>query len=485
MSDDSTAFAVNGVAARRIEDFLREVEALFRAPTSHQGLVALSEGLSLQFNQSLVEKSQCMLPSYQHQLPTGSERGRYLALDVGGSTFRVALIELGEDETNVLRKSSTKINGAVKSLQGMKFFDWMAERIEETLSGVQDGHDMGSAPLPMGMAWSFPIEQTSLRSGLVQIMGKNFMAAEGLLGQDLGDIIQDACTRKNLNVSLQAIVNDSSACLLASAFTSHHLPTRLSLILGTGVNAAVPLPVACFSPQKFGDRPASWHSKAKHVIVNTELSMFGAGILPITRWDSQLLQKHPRPDFQPMEHLVAGGYLGEIVRLVLVEAIQTTGLLGGAVPAAMSEPYSLDTEVISKLEADSSSSLTSSITLFNTTFPTSHPYTTQDLQHIRTISSHVIHRATAIIACGLHSLWVLQTGTASLSPSPVQQHQKTLVAYNGSVMEHYPGFKEMAQKHIDMLVGAETLLELVPADDSSLLGAAVAVACLGGADATQ
>ena len=45
----------------------------------------------------------------------------------------------------------------------------------------------------------------------MQGMGKGFLASHGLLGKDLGDLIQQACTRRNLNVQLNAIVNDSSA----------------------------------------------------------------------------------------------------------------------------------------------------------------------------------------------------------------------------------------------------------------------------------
>ncbi|RDW66335.1 phosphotransferase-2 [Coleophoma cylindrospora] len=459
---------------REVADFVEEVARLFRDPTSRQNLVALSDGLKTQFEESLVDNAQCMLPSYQHQLPTGDECGTYLALDVGGSTFRVALIELAGrgSESKVVRRSTIKIDATIKNLQGAAFFDWMAERIEDTISGQSEGHELNSAPLPMGLAWSFPIEQTSLRSGLVLGMGKNFMAAHGLIGQDLGDLIQNACSRKNLNVSLQAIVNDSSACLLASAFTSHTPPTRLSLILGTGCNAAVHLPVSSFSPQKFGIRPSSWHSAATHVIVNTELSMFGGHLLPFTRWDRQLLVKHPRPDFQPLEYFVGGGYLGEIVRLVLIEAIETTGIFGGIVPAGLEEPYSLDTEIVSRIEADTTANLTPSLTLFTNLYPTSYVYTHLDLSTLRHLASHVIHRATAMIATGLYTLYLLRASTSSSIPAKMQ------IAYNGSVMEQYPGFQELAQHHLELLVGSKGVLTLVPADDSSLLGAAVAVACL-------
>ena len=175
------------------------------------------------------------------------------------------------------------------------------------------------------------------------------MAADGLMGQDLGDLIQDSCSKRGLNVQLDAIVNDSSATLLSKAYVDPS--TRLALILGTGVNAAVHLPVHILARDKFGVRPSTWYDAAQHVIVNTELSMFGAGILPYTKWDKLLLATHPKPDFQPLEHLVSGGYLGEITRLVLVEGIETAGLFGGVVPSSLQERYSLETETISRIES--------------------------------------------------------------------------------------------------------------------------------------
>lgn len=180
-------------------------------------------------------------------------------------------------------------------------------------------------------------------------MGKGFLAAHGLLGQDLGDLIQDACSRKGLNVQLHAIVNDSSATLLSKAYIDP--TTRLALILGTGVNAAIHLPVDIFSAPKFGNRPSTWHASAKHVIVNTELSMFGSGILPLTKYDELLLSTHSMPEFQPLEHFVSGGYLGEISRLILVDGIQNAGLFGGIVPPNLHERYSLETETISRIES--------------------------------------------------------------------------------------------------------------------------------------
>ena len=180
-------------------------------------------------------------------------------------------------------------------------------------------------------------------------MGKAFLADEGLMNEDLGQIVKDACKTKGLHVELRAILNDSSACLLSRAYS--YSSTRFGLILGTGVNLAAYLPVLGIGRPKFGTRPLGWFDEASHVIVNSELGMFGKDILPVTRWDEQLTKNHPRPDFQPLEHMVSGMYLGEVVRIALIEAIRTTGILGGVVPHSLETSYALGTDTISMIEA--------------------------------------------------------------------------------------------------------------------------------------
>lgn len=344
----------NSRTRRTAVDFLREAEELFLQPLRGHGLGDFSLKLEAQFREGLLSDPSCMLPSYNHQLPSRSEHGQYLALDVGGSTLRVALVELrGQEaqgsESRIVRQDSFRIDRAIKNLEGKVFFDWMAQRIMDTVSKDVNSGKAPESPLLMGLAWSFPIEQTSLKGGRLQGMGKGFLAANGLVGQDLGDIIKVACENKGLHVELAAIVNDSAAALLSEAYLNSS--TRFGLILGTGVNIAVHLPVPTIGRDKFGDRPADWFDRASHVIVNTELGMFGRGILPRTRWDKILNAAHPKPDFQPLEHLVSGFYLGEMCRLALVEAIGTAGLLGGVVPPSLLLPYSLDTETISTIEA--------------------------------------------------------------------------------------------------------------------------------------
>lgn len=159
--------SASGSVKKTVREFLDEVETLFRGPTNRLPLVALSDGIKKQLEECMVENPWCMLPSYNSELPDGTESGTFLALDVGGSTFRVALIQLsggknGEQTSQILARGTFKIDNPVKRLEGMLFFDWMADRIEEILSGQLAGHGASGSPLLMGMAWSFPIECVSL-----------------------------------------------------------------------------------------------------------------------------------------------------------------------------------------------------------------------------------------------------------------------------------------------------------------------------------
>jgi len=100
----------------------------------------------------------------------------------------------------------------------------------------------------------------------------------------------------------------------------------------------------------------------------------------------------------------------------------------------------------------------------------------QALQHI---ASCVTQRAAGVVAGGVHALWSLRNAAENIDPSG---YEHTLVAYNGSVLENYPRFRSTCQQQLDNLVeasgGKAGVIELMYAEESSLIGAAVAVACL-------
>lgn len=279
---------------------------------------------------------------------------------------------------------------------------------------------------------------------------------------------------------MESIVNDSSATLLSRAYEDP--TTRFAVILGTGFNIAAHLPVSALSKTKYRNYPSKWLDEASHVLVNTELSMFGGGIFPITRWDEQLKQAHTQPDFQPFEQLISGRYLGEIVRLIIAEAVRTAGLFSGELPQKLNRPYSLDTGTLAQVEMDESKDFAAAISLFQSKHSLSKPPCYNDIYFVRQVSQLVSHRAAAYLAAGIHALWSLRLESEGLTPATAGH---MAIGCNGSVIEKYPSFRELCQSHLDELTTAsgaeEHSIALEIAVESAIFGAAVSVSCLDSA----
>ena len=143
-------------------ELLQEVQDAFETRLNLTSLLSLSRQLQGELRQHMISSPQCMLPSFNYTLPTGKEQGAYLAVEVGGSNLRIALVELhgrsqGKECLQIRRTSTSAITQEIKQSHGHTFFDWMAEQIRDVLVSEGDIRE-GEEPLPMGVAWSFPIE---------------------------------------------------------------------------------------------------------------------------------------------------------------------------------------------------------------------------------------------------------------------------------------------------------------------------------------
>jgi len=438
-----------------------------------------------EYVKKLESSTACMLPSFCHTLPTGQERGTFIALDVGGSTFRVALVELvsrSHDTEGMKIKHMTvyKINEEIRRLPATEFFAWMAGNIRTMLHQSQDKRMTQNETVPIGLTWSFPIEQTTYKGGNIQPMGKGFKCHEGVLGQDLGGLIERACRDCGVYVRVDAIINDSSATLLSQAYMDP--TTTMSLILGTGTNAAIYLPVKTVGSDKFGLRDPSWFDRAERVIINTEVSMFGKNILETTRWDEQLNRAHHLPDFQPLEYMTTGRYLGEIFRLVIAEAVETCQLFGGIMPQNILEEYSLETSLLAAIEDDTTVGWISSAERVQKEFGLTNIPSPTEMSFLRTAVESISRRATAYIATAIHALW-------SLEHDERDNDSTTSVAANGSVVLMYPNFRVRCQNYIADIISANLQsvqskfkhqLIIQPTHEATILGVAVAVAIAPG-----
>lgn len=161
----STSGNGSPASSRSLDDFSSEMQELFERQIKIDALLSISRDLQSQLQESLRSSSSCMLPSHFYHLPSGNEKGFYLALAVGGSNLQVALVELnGQDATGerlqVRQMRSSPIEAGLKDLGGPAFFDWIAQNINAVLDQDEHARDhiMSIEPLRLGIAWSFPLE---------------------------------------------------------------------------------------------------------------------------------------------------------------------------------------------------------------------------------------------------------------------------------------------------------------------------------------
>lgn len=106
----------------------------------------------------------------------------------------------------------------------------------------------------------------------------------------------------------------------------------------------------------------------------------------------------------------------------------------------------------------------------------------EDLIFVQQVCQLVSRRAAAYLATAAHALWALRASAECL---PIQKAGHLSIGCNGSVIQHYPAFRELAQKHLNELVdlsgGQGQSIVLETADEAAIFGAAVAAASIAGA----
>jgi hexokinase len=108
-----------------------------------------------------------MIPSFVIRKATGQETGVYLALDLGGSNFRVCEVYLEGKGQARMKQKKYVVSDALKTGDGVALFDFFALSIKEFYeeNGIQT-----DSFRRLGFTFSFPCSQTSLDKGKLFIL---------------------------------------------------------------------------------------------------------------------------------------------------------------------------------------------------------------------------------------------------------------------------------------------------------------------------
>ncbi|KAL4875726.1 hexokinase [Aspergillus karnatakaensis] len=401
-----------------------------------------------------------MNPTWATKLPSGTEKGRYLTMDMGGTNFRVCQVTLhGSGKFDVVATES-KITTGLKNGTAEQLWHYVADNLQNFI----DKHGISKeelATIPLAFTFSYPVTQTSITDGILQTWTKGFNIS-GVEGHDVVSQLQKVLDERDLPVRIVALVNDTVGTLMASRYVDAE--TEIGSIFGTGSNAAYM--ERCSQIPKLADHRFPDDAL---ISINCEYGAFdnSTRVLPFTDYDIQIDRESPRPGEQRYEKMVAGLYLGEIFRHILLDLYKSKELLfHGQEVARLAEPYSIDSSFLSRLENDESPDLQISRNLFEEEL--SITPTLPEVEFCKALAQLIAERSARLYACGIAAIMKKRS------------LERCHVAVDGSVFNKYPDFPQRVLGALREIFGWRGDLpepvRIVPAVDGSSVGAAVIAA---------
>ncbi|KAH8118513.1 hexokinase-domain-containing protein [Phellopilus nigrolimitatus] len=449
--------------------YLEGVEKQFHL--SDEKLLAITHQFVDDFALGLGEynKPMAMIPTFVTGVPDGTEKGTFLALDLGGTNLRVCEVQLHGNKEFTLRQQKYKVSDMLKTGEATVLFDYLADSVDEFLTTM--GHTVhDDEALHLGLTFSFPVEQTALDKGVLLTWTKGF-AAKNAVGNDVVKLLQDAFDRKHIHVKCSALVNDTVGALLSRAYATGGC--LLGCIFGTGTNGAYVEDV--HKIQKLAN--SSSLQTTEKMLVNTEWGAFNntRSVLPSTPHDNKLDRESINPRFQAYEKFISGMYLGEITRNLLLSFVDAAPplLFNGSSTSILNQHYGFDTAYMSDIENAQTLEDIKKVLVEKVGFQID-AVSNQDAEIVRWACQQVATRAAYLSGCAVGAVLV-QTGNATLGGGRSTNERKFAVGVDGSLIQFYPNFESRLRDSLRAIVGedVERKVEIGLARDGSGVGAAL------------
>ncbi|KAI3329647.1 glucokinase [Ustulina deusta] len=441
------------------------------------------------------------IPTYVTGVPNGTEKGLYMAIDLGGTNFRVCSVHLNGDTTFNLTYSKVAIPKELMVAKTSKeLFGFLAKQIELFLKTHHEEHFEAhvrrrkSAKAPkgyedenifqLGFTFSFPVQQFGINKGSLIRWTKGFDIPD-TVGKDVCALLQDEIDLLDLPVKVAALVNDTVGTLMARSYTSPgKTATLIGAIFGTGTNGAYVEKITNLQKSVGGE----YDKSTGEMIINTEWGSFDnqLNVLPKTQYDAKLDEDSVNPGIQIFEKRVSGMFLGEIVRLAVVDLYEKpnvslfkdassstnngkpTTRVGDS--SALFQQWGLDSSLMSIAAADTTPELSSLRQELDSQLQI-RSASVEDAQAFKDIAYAVGRRAARLSAVVLGGI-VIQSGRLQeTKDEPVD------IGADGSLVEHYPLFRDMIYEALKSVeaIGAEGVerIRIGIAKDGSGVGAAL------------
>lgn len=405
-----------------------------------------------------------MNPTWVMGFPDGHETGTFLALDMGGTNLRVCEVILLEEKGEFeIIQSKYRMPEELKTGESEELWEYISDCLQQFIEYHHEVEDLAQLDkIPLGFTFSFPATQDYIDNGVLQRWTKGFDIS-GVEGHDVAPMFEAALAKRRLPIRLSALINDTTGTLIASAYTDNTM--KIGCIFGTGCNSAY--------MENCGSVPKIAHYNLPPdmpIAINCEYGAFDNEhvVLPRTPYDIIVDNDSPRPGQQAFEKMIAGLYLGEIFRLVLVDLHENKGckIFHGQDIGKLKTPYRLDSSFLSMIEEDPFENLSETGELFHRELGIRA--TKPELELCRRLAELIGTRAARLSACGVAAI------------CKKKNIESCHVGADGSVFNKYPHFKARGavalREILDWPQGKPDPVDIRAAEDGSGVGAALIAA---------
>lgn len=348
---------------------------------------------------------------------TDGIQGVYLALDLGGTNFRVCSVTLHGNSTFTLTQSKSAIPKEQMTGTAHGLFSFLAAKVGDFVKEHHAEHfeEDNEHHLRLGFTFSFPVDQKGINKGYLIRWTKGFDIKDAI-GQDVCQLLQQEIDNLNLPVVVAALVNDTVGTLMARSYTSPGKNgTLIGAIFGTGTNGAYVEKLSKITKMTASDEAKEAYGKydtsTGEMVVNTEWGSFDNDllVLPDTPYDRALDGNSVNPGIQMFEKRISGMFLGEILRNAIV-ALKDSDVGLFAHPGViinenpnLYKPWAIDTSFLSLVEADMSEEFATSRELMETELGISGA-SVEDTEAVRIIARAVGRRSARLSAVPLAAI---------------------------------------------------------------------------------
>uniref|UniRef100_A0A2K6UAC1 Hexokinase-2 n=1 Tax=Saimiri boliviensis boliviensis TaxID=39432 RepID=A0A2K6UAC1_SAIBB len=396
-----------------------------------------------------------MLPTFVRSTPDGTEHGEFLALDLGGTNFRVLWVKVTDNGLQKVEMENQiyAIPEDIMRGSGTQLFDHIAE----CLANFMDKLQIKDKKLPLGFTFSFPCHQTKLDESFLVSWTKGFKSS-GVEGRDVVALIRKAIQRRgDFDIDIVAVVNDTVGTMMTCGYDDHNC--EIGLIVGTGSNA-------CYMEEmRHIDMVEGDEGR---MCINMEWGAFGDdGLLNDirTEFDQEIDMGSLNPGKQLFEKMISGMYMGELVRLILVKMAKEELLFGGKLSPELLKTGRFETKDISDIEGEKDGIRKAREVLMRLGLDP----TQEDCVATHRICQIVSTRSASLCAATLAA--VLQR----IKENKGEERLRSTVGVDGSVYKKHPHFAKCLHKTVRRLV-PDCDVRFLRSEDGSGKGAAMVTA---------